>query len=256
MRNYGILKYGIYGVLIFMFMSLAALWGSYKTVENLRLYVDESPIENVDHREKLLQDFIASAQWVQAISAIAATVFAFSIYYQISLAKDELEFQRQIKMADEYKNISGKQYRYVRGIMRRQGVKEYFKYIDEVCQGYDGYFSLSGEMMSGVIFDVKNKIFDYVDLSGIPKVDVTGMNYIEELINEYNQFGRYFVLRVFDSKYLPVGAIKNAYTFHVAVYPYIRLRRLAEDQKEYAKDFSDWMEIERKKNNNNIPNNM
>jgi hypothetical protein len=208
-----------------------------------------------------IDNFINSAQWVQAIGVIVTAGFGYLVFEQLSstneqltltkeelsLTKDQLKFQRQMVLAENYKNIAAKKYRIVRNLVFRKEMDDFYKHVEKCRLNMES--DASGGDFNKYLDEIKESFKVHANKLPTDELRKVGIDMVEELLNEYNNLARIIIVGELGNDILPEQAIDNAKRFFEKIKCYIDFRRIGPNQSKYAKSYTDWISSANQINN-------
>ena len=189
------------------------------------------------------QEFINSAQWLQAFAVFVTAIVGFYLLNQLRIAANQLKLQQKLAVAEINKRLASKDFSQVRKFLYDKNVQEFFK--KEVSamarsaneSNYEQVYSLFKKRFYE--FKKYSSEYYYVEIEDI-----------EMLLNEYNLVGMLDRDGAISGEMFTKKAIENAKKMYNVLRSYILLRRAVySGESEYASDYETW--IKKYKSNEN-----
>ena len=196
------------------------------------------------------QEFINSAQWLQAFAVFVTAIVGFYLLNQLRIAGEQLsvtanqlKLQQKLAVAEINKRLASKDFSQVRKFLHDKDVQEFFK--KEVFamarsaneSNYEQVYSLFKKRFYE--FKKYSSEYYYVEIEDI-----------EMLLNEYNLVGMLDRDGAISGEMFTKKAIENAKKMYNVLRSYILLRRAVySGGSEYASDYENW--IKKYKSNEN-----
>ncbi len=187
------------------------------------------------------QEFIDSAQWLQALAVVVTAIVGFYLLNQLKIAgkqlslnAEQLKLQQKLTVAEINKRLASKEFSRVRRFLHNADVKIFFKKkVAAIARlaNKDNYDQM--------YFLFKQRFYDFKKYSS--EYSYIRIEDIEMLLNEYNLVGMLDRDGI-SAKMFTKKALENAKIMYEVLESYILLRRAVSSGKsEYASDYENWI---------------